>query len=455
MRLDEYIADLQPEDAVERRRLAEEKSYEVLDYLEGVGEQVREATTGDRMLGSTAPSVFVGRHGYPEVSTGILSPVADADAAGAAELETNASWYGSLDIDDVLTRRSSLLNSQRTANVKTAARVGGGGGLGGAGTGNAPGEGRGASAGSSSLPRVDDVWDGFVGTQREVAIADRPVDVEIGLADTLDLEFDLDDVTTPTGPRAPADSADLAENPHVPRPVEKTLEDDDWNAEGAMSYLYRRGFDVYDVQRILSAGALGQSESRRLVPTRWSITAVDDTIGQYLHGQVRHNPSVDAVEVHANEYLGNRYWVVLAPGRWEFELVEMKSPGSVWNPDPAGNIWLGSASEGYEGRTAYVEETAGAYYASRLGVLEHLHERGRQAKCLVLREVSDDYWAPVGVWQIRESIRAAFEDAHGEAETFHDAVATVATQLPVGLGRLRQKSDLVAGLQASLDSFSG
>jgi hypothetical protein len=39
---------------------------------------------------------------------------------------------------------------------------------------------------------------------------------------------------------------------------------------------------------------------------------------------------------------------------------------------------MGSASEGYEGRTGYVDETAGAYYASRLGVLEHLAERRKK-----------------------------------------------------------------------------
>jgi hypothetical protein len=114
---------------------------------------------------------------------------------------------------------------------------------------------------------------------------------------------------------------------------------------------------------------------------------------------------------------------------------------------------MASASEGFEGRTGYVDETAGAYYASRLGVLEHLESIGRQAKCLVLREVSDDYWAPVGVWQIRESVRNAFDTEHGEAETFHEAVAAVAAQLPVSLGALRRKSEMVAGLQATLSDF--
>jgi hypothetical protein len=270
----------------------------------------------------------------------------------------------------------------------------------------------------------------------------------------VDFDVSPDDVGTPIGPRARAQSADLAENPHVPRPVQKTLEDDDWNAQGAMNYLYRRGYDVYDINTILSAGALGRGENRCLVPTRWSITAVDDTVGQFLRGRIRTNPSVDAVEIHRNEFLGNAFWVILAPGDWEFELVEMKAPGSVWNPDPAAGMYLAADGEGFEGRTGYVEETAGAYHASRLGVLEHLDGRGRQAKVLVLRHVSDDYWGPVGVWQVRESVRDAFDGERAEAETFAAAVRQVTEYLPVSLGDLRRKSTMASGLQTNLGDFS-
>ncbi|MCU4925631.1 Nre family DNA repair protein [Halobacteria archaeon AArc-dxtr1] len=448
MRLDDYIEDLEPDAEAERRRLAKEKSYAITDHLEAFERDFEQALSGDTLVGSTAPSIFVGRSSYPDIPVGLLSPVGDESAA--TEYVTDASWYREgYGIDDVLQRRTGLLNSNKRANV------------------DAPG------IASRLAPSVHDTWDGFVGVQREVAIADRPVDLEIGLDGKPDLGLDTgSDVATPRGPRAAASDASLQENPHVPRPVKKTLEDDDWQAQGAMTYLYRRGFDVYEIDSILSAGALGQAENRRLVPTRWSITAVDDTIGQFLRGRIENAPSIDEVQVWVSEYMGNRYWVILAPGTWEFELVEMKAPGSIWNPDPHGDVWMASASEGYEGRSSYVEETAGAYYAARLGVLEHLESVGRQAKCLVLREVSDDYWAPVGVWQVRESVRNAFEDApggasdrdrgaraslageFGTAETFHEAVATVASQLPVSLSRLQRKSALAAGLQSNLNTFS-
>ncbi|AUV81005.1 hypothetical protein C2R22_04470 [Salinigranum rubrum] len=419
MRLDEYL-DIEENERAERRRLVEEKSYAILDHLETFQDRFDEVVQGDSLYGGVSPSIFVGRANYPRVSTGILSPVGhDEDAA---TFETSGQWYDEgVSISDVFERRTSLLNSNQSTKVES----------------------------------VHDAWDGFLGVQREVAIADRPVTVEIGLDGTpdLDLEPGREDIATPTGPRARARSAQLGENPHVPRPVEKTLEDDDWNAQGAMTYLYRRGFDVYDINTILSAGALGQARNRKLVPTRWSITAVDDTLGQYLRGRIRDAPSVDSVEVYRNEFLGNAFWVVLVPGQWEFELVEMKAPGSVWNPDPEAGVWLAADREGHEGRTGYVEETAGAYHASRLGVLEHLESRGRQAKALVLRHVSDDYWGPCGVWQVRESVRNAFDEG-GDAETLDDAVRSVSPYLPVSLQRLRRKSTMVSGLQATLTDFS-
>jgi hypothetical protein len=419
MRLDDYI-ELERSERAERRRLASEKSYGVTDHLDRFEDRFADAVSDGTVVGSVSPSVFVGRANYPNVSAGVLAPVGRESAA--ERFATSAAWYDEgVSIEDVFERRTSLLNSSREA---TAANV-------------------------------HDAWDGVLGVQREVAIADRPVGVELDLANGPDLDFDPGraDVAAPTGPRARAADATLTEDPHVPRPVRKVLRDDDWRAEGAMNYLYERGFDVYDVNTVLSAGALGRGEDRRLVPTRWSITAVDDCVGRYLRGMVRSNPAVDGVRVYHNEFLGNSFWVVLAPGEWEYELVELKAPGSVWNPDPEAGVWLASDREGYEGRTGYPEETAGAYHAARLGVLEHLDDAGRRAKALVLRHVSDDYWAPVGVWQVREAVRDAFEGRGATAETFHGAVERIAAELPVDPSTLRRSSTMVAGLQTDLSAF--
>ena len=59
----------------------------------------------------------------------------------------------------------------------------------------------------------------------------------------------------------------------------------------------------------------------------------------------------------------------------------------------------------------------------------------------------------MGVWQVRESVRNAFEGESGEAETFHQAVARIARELPISLARLRRKSHLASGVQADLAQF--
>ncbi|PSP60736.1 hypothetical protein BRC77_14965 [Halobacteriales archaeon QH_8_64_26] len=437
MRLDEYFEGVERDREADRRQLVEDKSYAILEYLEDVEREFERKLDGDSMFGSTSPTIFVGHSSYPNVSTGVLSPVGNEDRA--AEFETGEHWYErDFSIEDVFEHRTGLLNSTRPTDVRSVGSTDPGG-----------------SAGSSAPGSVADAWDGFLGVQREVAIAGRPVDVEIGLEGKLNLDLDVSrtDVSTPTGPRAPAENATLAENPYVPRAVKKTLSDDEWGATGAMNYLYNRDFDVYDIKTILSAGALGTTDQRRLVPTRWSITAVDDTVGNYLRGQVSNAPSVDTTEVYYEEFLGNRFWVILTPGQWEFELVELKAPGSIWNPD-AESYRITSDHESYEGRTRYVDETAGAFYAARLGVLEHLRERDRQATVLVLRHVTSDYWGPAGVWQVRETVRHAFENEPGESESFRGAITELAPRLPVPTEDLRRNSELVAGLQSQLSDFA-
>lgn len=420
MRLDEYVEGLERDESLELRKLAEEKSYAITSYLDDARLKLEENITNDTVVGSTAPSVFIGRSSYPTVPTGVLAPVGNEDEA--AEYVTSGNWYKQgYSIEDVFQRRTGLLNSTRHSNVD-----------------------------------VYDVWDGFVGVQREVAIADTPVDVELGFESKpgFDLADTVDNISAPVGPRARAESAILTENPYVPRPIQKTLADDDWRADGAMTYLYRKGFDVYEINDILSVGALGRDDDRRLVPTRWSITAVDDTIGQYLRGRIRNAPSIDETLVWHTAYMGNEYWIVATPGEWEYELVELKAPGSIWNPNPDGQLYIGADSEGYSGRTSYVSETAGAYYAGRLGVLEELHRRNRQGKILILRYATNEYWAPVGVWQIRESIRAAVNGDPVVAETFHTALRTILPKLPISLTELRRKSTMAAGIQTNLQSFT-
>jgi len=65
--------------------------------------------------------------------------------------------------------------------------------------------------------------------------------------------------------------------------------------------------------------------------------------------------------------------------------------------------------ENYSGRKSYAFNTVGGYYAARLPILEYLNSINRQAKVLALRIETPSYWAALGVWVVRESVRKALQ----------------------------------------------
>src|SRR5207245_11715724 len=70
----------------------------------------------------------------------------------------------------------------------------------------------------------------------------------------------------------------------------------DLPAEDAVLQLYRNGVLVTRIQRAFSLGMFGESKRRKLVPTRWSITAVDSNLSLKLMARVRHHPHVDELD---------------------------------------------------------------------------------------------------------------------------------------------------------------
>ena len=62
-------------------------------------------------------------------------------------------------------------------------------------------------------------------------------------------------------------------------------------ASVALSELYSAGIGVDHISRMLSLGLLGKK--RKLVPTRWSITASDELIAKELKEAVLDKPQVN------------------------------------------------------------------------------------------------------------------------------------------------------------------
>lgn len=344
--------------------------------------------TNQDVAGTSPPSVFVGRFGYPKVNVGPLLPPIQLDPDRATDLGSPQAWtHGT--IQDVLGMRSTLLRTRTTLRVRDA----------------------------QTAPKILEVT-------RELALSGRPVDTEVHLVKKPNLEMlaQVGDVSAPMGPSVEADRARLTQNARVDSWIDRAYGDVHARATDVVGELYQRGLDHHRIEPLLSLGLLGRARERRLVPTRWSITATDDMLGKRLIDDVLDRPTIDSVEYYKSSLHGNEFHVLLAPRTWFFDMIEVWIRGAMWALETSDFIqdW-----EDWRGRRSYASNITGAYYSARLGVLEHLHKRRRQAAVFVYREITPDYWAPLGVWLIREAVRRAMATRPATFETLWQAMQFV------------------------------
>ncbi len=362
------------------------------------------------IFGSSPPSIFVGEYGYPKVRIGPLVPPVEGDTS---KLDSPLKW-GDKSIKDILYYRSLLVMGETKADVR--------------------------------IRRSGKI----LGEVQELAMSVRPVDSEILLKRKPVLKILPSEFAPPVGPKAELLDFELAENPKIPRRTDYVVSDE-LKAEQAIMRLYNWGFDEYYIIRLLSAGLLGIN--RKLVPTRWSITAVQDTIGKKLRKEILEYPEINDYEVYFHEFLGNRYAVVLMPESYAFELLEVWLKGSLFG---SGEPQVIHDYEDFRGIKGYAVQTTGAYYAARLSVLEHLRARRRSARVLVFREVTPKYYAPVGVWQIRLGVKKAMENPLGRFSTLEEALNFIRRFLEHPFERYLEKSWLLKlRKQKTLDEFLG
>lgn len=340
----------------------------------------------------TPPGFFVGWKGYPKVSLGPMGIL--GDFYQASFLDDPGRWYGS-SIQDVVNYRSVLVRSHQSLDIHEAA----------------------------DPKRQLQMF-------QEMVLSPDPVDVDIQFKKKPKFSMAFSPIAQPMGPTAELQSFDLTGNYSVPRATDKVVSDGDLRAvEGAYS-LYKKGCDVYYIAKLFSAGLLGRDKHRKLVPTRWSITAVDDIIAKKMVSEITMFSQLGEYRVYSNEYIGNHYEILLIPGPYEYEQLEVWCAGSIWGPSQGTKVI--SEYESADGRSSYAIQQGGGYYASRLPVLEKLVDLKRQATVVAFREIYEDYYLPVGVWEVRENVRHALMDKDKKFQSFsslQEALAHIDTQL--------------------------
>jgi hypothetical protein len=97
-------------------------------------------------------------------------------------------------------------------------------------------------------------------------------------------------------------------------------------------------------------------------------------------------------------------------------------------------------------REKYADSTHGAFYSGRLAVGEHLDRIKRQSAVLIVREVRPEYYAPLGIWQLRETVRGAFDKTFERFDTIEQAIDRICSRLTVGRKWIT-KSELLRNLK--------
>jgi len=264
--------------------------------------------------------------------------------------------------------------------------------------------------------------------ERELSIAAvsiKPADSEAKLQKPPIPHLSFDGILAPHGPSAPASNIRIVSNPKPPRILEKLVWDD-VKASEAVWLLYKGRVDFYTIVRAFSLGLLGVKRNRRLVPTRWAITAVDSAIATKLLEIIKfENKVVDYIEVYTASYIGNKFIIILFPGPYRLEMVEIWHPSTIWTQN-AGQPVLHWVREDKPNRFTEID---GGMMAARLSILEHLARRKRQASVLIVREITPDYYAPVGNWHIRLTTAHALSQPMLKSNNLKEAIELLGTSL--------------------------
>ncbi len=369
---------------------------------------------GRELAGSSPPAVFVGRHGYPKVDIGPLLPPIMGDTS---LMDTPERWVGR-SIDEIVDFRYSLVRGRHRIDARDFASAG----------------------------RLAE-------QVQEIALMRDPSDVEASFSRRPGGRMVLDDEVQPFGPSAPLERMRTG-NGRYHTDIEKAYYDTDLNASEAMVTLYEDGTLISDIQKALSVGTLGTGKRRSFVPTRWSITAVDDTVGKHLLRTTKHNPAIDEFRIYQWEELDNRWCVLLMPCSWRYELIEAWYPDTTWNPY-GHEVYIISDHEFHDGRKEYAR-IGGCYYAARMAVNELLINEGRQAGAVIFREAHPGYVMPVGVWNVRENVRAALATLPHRYESLDQALQHVDHVMDIPRQRWLFNSGVLKDMltQRRLDDFN-
>ena len=239
-------------------------------YLAKLTEQIqmKSVKVGKNLEGTTPPSVFIGRWSYPKVYAG---PMMSSQMGDTHIMDAPEDWIGQNKTqDEIINYRMNLVRGKQ-------------------------------------LIKIDDLENPFVEKLQDISLASKSIDSEatFGRRPTGSM---LTEDSTPHGPSAVIEKFDI-DAVRWDRQLEKTFYDTDLKAVDAVVNLHNKDVPFSAMQKAFSVGAIGTKYKRKLVPTRWSITACDSTLADEFLKDVRKYEILDTYRVFEFGAL-NTYYVV-------------------------------------------------------------------------------------------------------------------------------------------------
>jgi len=361
--------------------------------------------TKKHFSGSSPPEIFVGRYNYPSIQAGILSPeiIENTEVMGMPEL-----WHKKkLSIDNILSKRGQLIYGKFGTQIK-----------------------------QTKVKKTK-----FTELMQEIGMAYKSVSTEFFLKKKPKQTLELNKMSATIGNPAPLEHARLQENPKIKAKVNYLVTDTDVKSANAMKELHKHKISTSNIIKILSAGLLGKKTARRLVPTRWAITATDDTLSKNLLKKIKYYPEINEIQLFHGYYIGNHYEILLLPDKFSFEVIEAYFSGSAWNQTQ--KLSIAQDYEFYHGRKKYAFNVTGAYYTTKLAIAEYFEKIKRQASVFIMREERPEYYAPLGVGILRELCREALTKPPEKFNTIQEALAKARTRLKLPISTFTSISKIL------------
>jgi len=355
---------------------------------------MRSAPVEKEIDGSSPPSVFIGSWNYPDIYAG---PMVTTVHGNTSVMDTPESWIsGNKTQSEIIGYRLNLIRGKQ-------------------------------------MVHASNLESRFVEKLQEISLSESSVESDVTFT-TTPSGTSFSEEHTPFGPSAPLECFEI-ETARWEKNLEKVFYDTDLKAADAITSLHRKGVLFSSIQKAFSVGTMGRQNGRHLVPTRWSITACDTTIGDQLLTEVRKYPVIDTWRVHEFSSLHNNYAVILMPTHWQYEWSEAFL-------HVLGNEELVfSDHEGLKKKTQY-SHLGGCYYTCKMAVLEALARERKQAGVIVLREALRGY-VPMGVFNVRENVRNAMSQPRQEFEDVKTALSHITGKFIIPMNRFIEEGELL------------